>query len=138
MRRNMASASVGYHGAFLVHHDHRDTHRAAMLQICVPCVCSVWKRSAVWRQRAVYYCKCVLDNHQRNSFSSMGCSERSDTLLHDHWNPIRYAMLQDRETRPYALRCKDRLSGEGKRLSDYQPRISQSFIKSCRLLLHGA
>ena len=105
----MAGFGLVFDGAFMVRHDHRHTHWAAVFQVRFFSAGPLRKRSTLRRRRALANSKYHLATDQRHPFGSVRRHKRLDTVLYYYRHTFRPAMLQNSETCPYALRREDHL-----------------------------
>lgn len=104
LRRTFERSVVAGGGMPVVHHDHRDAGRAAVLQVCGAGILSVWKGSCVRRRCGQPACQHHLADCVGNTDGSRQCRNRRCLLHYNHRNSLWQAVLQDRQAGTSAVR----------------------------------
>lgn len=97
IRRVCERAGMDRGGMPLVHHHRRDPHRKAVLQTVLDLAEPVRERSRVWRRGGVLHREHPVDHILRDRTGDHQPGSGSDPLRHHRRDPVRDAVLQDRE-----------------------------------------
>lgn len=107
----MARACLVFCGASLVHHNHRDSHRQAMFQICAFGIFPLWQRNTIRRRRNLIARQYHMVDCQRDSACCFCGFEWYRIMLYHHRHTFWSAMFQNRKACTISLWGKCDRSG---------------------------